>query len=445
MTEPTCTEGGYTTKTCSLCGKERVSDKTEALGHDWDEGTVTKEPTKTEAGEKTITCTRCGETKSQRIPPLNDAPNPYQLLFTADLHAGLDDFDGFHNLKALLPLLKEEGLNPAVFTNGGDYVEDSYGAQADWPNVFKALKSIVETTYPEIAYALTLGNHDWEWNQMSDAKFKEISGFDRTGMNYANDLYEIYQIGAQGNTTAGVDKEIFWEEDIEAFDAYLASKVGSGKVIFVQSHWPLHRGYNWYWRNVTNAGKMIDTMNKYGDDLDIVFLWGHNHYTDEMRNTIVQRGGSISYAENQTKTIKFTYASVGCMNDMYYLHSGHRDTMQGHGVCLSGELQDDKLVLTYNRIDDAYKTPGEGILTHNADLTVSGNVIKNPAVVEVQLYNVDGSDVEIPECEHEYKDGVCTKCGEADPNYKPDVPVEGDYVLAETVEAGKQYVKKLKN
>ena len=442
VTEPTCLEGGYTTQTCSLCGKERVTNKTAALGHEWDEGVTTKEPTQTEAGEKTVTCTRCGETKTQRIPPLNDAPNPYQLLFTSDLHAGLDGYDGFHNLKALLPLLKEEGLNPAVFTNGGDYVEDSYGSQANWPVVFEALYSIVNTTYPEIGYALTLGNHDWEWNQMSDAKFKEISGFDRTGMNYANDLYEIYQIGAQGNTTAGVDKEIFWDEDIEAFDAYLESKVGSGKVIFVQTHWPLHRGYNWHWRTVTNAGKMIDTMNKYGDDLDIVFLWGHNHYTDEMRNTIVQRGGSISYAENQSKTIKFTYASVGCMNDMYYLHSGHRDTMQGHGVCLSGELQDDTLVLTYNRIDDAYKTVGEGVLTHNANLTLSqsNTVLQNPAVVEVQLYNVEGSDIEIPECEHSYKDGVCTKCGEEDPNYVPDEPVEGDYVLAETVEAGKQYV-----
>ena len=38
MTEPTCTEGGYTTYTCS-CGDSYVADETPALGHDW-KGTV---------------------------------------------------------------------------------------------------------------------------------------------------------------------------------------------------------------------------------------------------------------------------------------------------------------------------------------------------------------------------------------------------------------------
>ncbi len=40
----------------------------DALGHAWDEGKVTKEPTETETGVKTFTCTRCGETKTEVIP-----------------------------------------------------------------------------------------------------------------------------------------------------------------------------------------------------------------------------------------------------------------------------------------------------------------------------------------------------------------------------------------
>ena len=67
VTAPTCTEKGYTTHTCS-CGDSYVDTYVDALGHAWDNGKVTKEPTETETGVKTFTCTRCGETKTESIP-----------------------------------------------------------------------------------------------------------------------------------------------------------------------------------------------------------------------------------------------------------------------------------------------------------------------------------------------------------------------------------------
>ena len=67
VTAPTCTEKGYTTHTCS-CGDSYVDTYVDALGHAWDNGTVTKQPTATETGIKTFTCTRCGETKTETIP-----------------------------------------------------------------------------------------------------------------------------------------------------------------------------------------------------------------------------------------------------------------------------------------------------------------------------------------------------------------------------------------
>ena len=67
VTAPTCTEKGYTTHTCA-CGDSYVDTYVDALGHAWDEGKVTKEPTETETGVKTFTCTRCGETKTETIP-----------------------------------------------------------------------------------------------------------------------------------------------------------------------------------------------------------------------------------------------------------------------------------------------------------------------------------------------------------------------------------------
>ena len=70
VTAPTCTEKGYTTHTCS-CGHSYVDTYTDALGHAWDSGKVTKQPTATETGIKTFTCTRCNETKTESIPAVS--------------------------------------------------------------------------------------------------------------------------------------------------------------------------------------------------------------------------------------------------------------------------------------------------------------------------------------------------------------------------------------
>ena len=78
--EPTCTEDGIKTYTCSVsnCTYDSAT-KTEdipALGHIWDEGSVTTPATCTAAGVKTYTCTRddCEGTKTETIPALGHTP-----------------------------------------------------------------------------------------------------------------------------------------------------------------------------------------------------------------------------------------------------------------------------------------------------------------------------------------------------------------------------------
>ena len=81
VTAPTCTEKGYTTHTCS-CGDSYVDTYTNALGHAWDNGKVTKEPTETETGVKTFTCTRCGETRTETMPVIPHV-HSYTAVVTA--------------------------------------------------------------------------------------------------------------------------------------------------------------------------------------------------------------------------------------------------------------------------------------------------------------------------------------------------------------------------
>ena len=60
VTAPTCTEDGYTTYTCTVCGESYTADPVPNTGHSDGEGVVTA-PTCTEDGYTTYTCTVCGE------------------------------------------------------------------------------------------------------------------------------------------------------------------------------------------------------------------------------------------------------------------------------------------------------------------------------------------------------------------------------------------------
>lgn len=71
VTPPTCTEGGYTTYTCTNCGDSYVADLVDPLGHHLDEvGIITKKPACTETGEKVHKCADCDYVEVETLPAL---------------------------------------------------------------------------------------------------------------------------------------------------------------------------------------------------------------------------------------------------------------------------------------------------------------------------------------------------------------------------------------
>ena len=66
----TCTANGTKEKYCTRSGCGYVAERQtiQALGHAWDNGTVTKEATCTATGTKTFKCTRCSATTTDEIP-----------------------------------------------------------------------------------------------------------------------------------------------------------------------------------------------------------------------------------------------------------------------------------------------------------------------------------------------------------------------------------------
>jgi len=71
--DPTCTEDGYTLRTCTLCGATRRDDFTDALGHDFGEWVVVSDPTYVAAGLKEKNCSRC-DAVIEEIIPMIDGP-----------------------------------------------------------------------------------------------------------------------------------------------------------------------------------------------------------------------------------------------------------------------------------------------------------------------------------------------------------------------------------
>ena len=131
VTAPTCTEKGYTTHTCS-CGDSYVDTYVDALGHAWDNGTVTKPATATEAGIKTYTCTRCGETKTETIPAggcpsagFTDVPGEDNWA-----HAGID----YCVANGLMSGVGDNLFAPKMTTTRAQIVQILYNLEGE-PNV----------------------------------------------------------------------------------------------------------------------------------------------------------------------------------------------------------------------------------------------------------------------------------------------------------------------
>ncbi len=79
VTAPTCTEKGFTTHTCKLCGDNYTDSEVPALEHEYT-SEVTIEPTCTEDGVRTFTCIRGDDSYTEPVEKLD---HDYEAVVTA--------------------------------------------------------------------------------------------------------------------------------------------------------------------------------------------------------------------------------------------------------------------------------------------------------------------------------------------------------------------------
>ena len=128
VTAPTCTEKGYTTHTCA-CGDSYVDTYVDALGHAWDNGKVTKQPTETETGTKTFTCTRCGETKTETIPATGVMD--VTKMFTDVSHSWADDGIQYCVTHQLMSGIGNDLFGPKLTTTRAQIVQILYNLEGE--------------------------------------------------------------------------------------------------------------------------------------------------------------------------------------------------------------------------------------------------------------------------------------------------------------------------
>ena len=80
VTDPTCTEQGYTTHTCTMCGDAYEDSFVAVSGHSYGEWTITVDPTCTAKGKQQRECVGCDRIEAKSVAPLG---HRYEAVVTA--------------------------------------------------------------------------------------------------------------------------------------------------------------------------------------------------------------------------------------------------------------------------------------------------------------------------------------------------------------------------
>lgn len=233
---------------------------------------------------------------------------------------------GSENVSSIISSIKQAGYETADgFLFAGDYDVD-FAVQSD---SVVTLKETVKTAYPELSdedMVFVQGNHDEAGTE----------GINPTGANDTED-YGVFVINEDDFPWYG-GSESHTKALAEKLRAYLEVRADEKKEqpVFVVSHLPLHYSYR-----TLNAGDckyaeyLFDVLNEYGESLNIVFLFGHNHsapFDDYI-------GGSAIYLAKGdkiyiSKTDKYTETPDEYVLNFTYMNAGY----VGYTWCLGNEL-----------------------------------------------------------------------------------------------------------
>ena len=192
--DPTCTEVGYDLYRCE-CGEDEERNAVDALGHDYNEGTVTTEPTVETEGVLTKTCAVCGDevtesiVKTEAETPITDEP-----LYEVDFNGTEGVFGKTESVY--------DGMGTKKVTNDGQNIELKINA-GQIPSKFGSLWSgqMLEYAMEGNSYTVvfTVDAPDY---QSVGVFFKWKDGF------FINPMNNTYSVGHCSKNGADVEKYV---------------------------------------------------------------------------------------------------------------------------------------------------------------------------------------------------------------------------------------------
>lgn len=229
---------------------------------------------------------------------------------------------GRDNVNAIFGSIKKAGYEKAdAFLFAGDYDVD----KADQSYELNTLKETVKAAYPEMSeenMVFGQGNHD----------NPETKGLSQSGSR-DTESYGVFVIN-EDDYPLGGGYESTVKSTAEKLEEYLGKRLeeNKDKPVFVVSHVPLHYSYRTI--NVGDAkyaSHIFEVLNRYGEELNIIFLFGHNHSSDFDNyvggsSIYFAKGDKIYIAQNgkqnavpDERTLNFTYLNAGYVGFTYCL------------------------------------------------------------------------------------------------------------------------------
>ena len=219
------------------------------------------------------------------------------------------------------------------YADGSVYSDGSDTSATETPQRIQYIKDTLGAHWTDVEYFFAQGNHDGSQHIGTV--------LDETGPKEHDD-FVLYQINEDDFPWWQAGYSTYSSEDTclekinattETLAAYLDGLIAAGdqRVIFIYTHVPLHwtsrsTTMNSWWSDNIHADILFNMINEKAEDLDIVFLYGHNHSEnyadaypaggtvnffapgDEIRIPNGQVAASGNYTE---EIIKFTYLNAG--------------------------------------------------------------------------------------------------------------------------------------
>ena len=225
-------------------------------------------------------------------------------LFFSDLHTTASSYKE-QEIEAVMEGVKTSGLDFSTVTSVGDAFSSN-----DTVNEGRTTAAITEAIRTglgdaEVPVYYTWSDHD---------RGTDVINF--TGLMHSGENYYIYAISMSDMSSAERygQSSTFSEEKLTAFTNTVAG-LDHTKPLFIVSHVPLHdrRDDNQY------ADEWYEVISAAAEQMDVVFLWGHNHTSETSVDTAayyVAKDGSEELTIEDVGSVvpNFTYLNAGYLS-----------------------------------------------------------------------------------------------------------------------------------